>query len=104
MSSMTIISAEAISSDHPIALQDIAHACGVDTDWVFQLVELGILGDLPSATGPDECRFHSAHLQAALEASRLQRDFGVSLEAAALILDLQHEVRRLKAVIQARGL
>ena len=104
MSSMTVISAEAISSDHPIALQDIAHACGVDTEWVFQLVELGILDELPSATGPDEWRFHSAHLHTALEASRLQRDFGVSLDAAALILDLQHEVRRLKAVIQARGL
>jgi chaperone modulatory protein CbpM len=104
MSSMTVISAEAISSDHPIALQDLAHACGADTDWVFQLVEVGILGDLPSASGTGEWRFHSAHLQTALEASRLQRDFGVSLDAAALILDLQHEVRRLKAALQARGL
>jgi chaperone modulatory protein CbpM len=32
----------------------------------------------------------------------LERDFGVSLDAAALILDLQHEVRRLKAALQAQ--
>ena len=43
-------------------------------------------------------------LQSALEARRLERDFGVGLDAAALILDLQHEVRRLKAVIRAHGL
>jgi len=37
-----------------------------------------------------------------LEARRLERDFGVGLEAAALILDLQHEVRRLKAALQVQ--
>jgi chaperone modulatory protein CbpM len=41
-------------------------------------------------------------LRCALEARRLERDFGVGLEAAALILDLQHEIRRLKAALQAQ--
>jgi len=39
-----------------------------------------------------------------LEARRLERDFGVGLDAAALILDLEHEVRRLKGVLRAQGL
>ena len=56
------------------------------------------------AERPDDWRFHSADLQCALDARRLERDFGVGLDAAALILDLEHEVRRLKAVLTARGL
>ena len=39
----------------------------------------------------------------ALEARRLERDFGVDLQAAALILDLQREVRRLKAALQVHS-
>ncbi|RZL57574.1 MAG: MerR family transcriptional regulator, partial [Variovorax sp.] len=47
--------------------------------------------------------FGSAELHRALEVRRLERDFGVELDAAALILDLQHEVRRLRAVLHAQG-
>jgi chaperone modulatory protein CbpM len=43
-------------------------------------------------------------LQCALEARRLERDFGVDLDAAALILELEREVRRLKALLHAQGI
>lgn len=92
----------AISSDNPIALNDLAHACGADRDWVVRLVEVGIIELPPVATQPEAWLFFSSDLQNALEARRLERDFGVSLDAAALILDLQHEVRRLKAALQAQ--
>lgn len=104
MSSRTTLTVETmvtISTDHPVAAQDLAHACGADLDWVAQLVEWGIVADQPGATSPQEWRFQSTDLQCALEAARLQRDFGVGLDAAALILDLQHEVRRLKGALQA---
>lgn len=104
ISSQTTVTVETvvtISADHPVAAQDLAHACGADLDWVTELVELGVLAD-QSAASPQEWRFQSADLQCALEARRLQRDFGVGLDAAALILDLQHEVRRLKAALQAQ--
>jgi chaperone modulatory protein CbpM len=70
--------------------------------WVVQLVEVGIVGLPPSTSLPDDWCFYSADLQSALEARRLERDFGVGLEAAALILDLQHEIRRLKAALQVQ--
>lgn len=97
-------SATVVSSANPLAARELAHACGAEIDWVIQLVEVGIIV-VPDATAPpDAWRFHSADLQCALEARRLERDFGVGLEAAALILDLQHEVRRLKAALHAQGL
>ena len=99
---VTVESVVAISQDHPIAARDLAHACGVDIAWVAQLVEVGIV-ELPKpASPPDGWHFYSDDLQRALEARRLERDFGVGLDAAALILDLQHEVRRLKAALLAQ--
>ena len=95
--------AVALDSSHPLALTDIAHACGAEIEWVVRLVDVGIVEVSPPEAPPDAWRFESADLQRALEARRLVRDFGVELDAAALILDLQHEVRRLRAVLRARG-
>ncbi|MET0540417.1 MAG: chaperone modulator CbpM [Variovorax sp.] len=95
-----------VSSAQPLQVSELAHACGADVAWVVQLVEVGIVRarieqqDAP----PAQWRFGSGDLQRALAARRLERDFGVGLDAAALILDLQQEVRRLKAVLGTRGM
>lgn len=102
-STTTVVTATAIGAEHLLAARELAQACGADLDWVTQLVEVGIVATAPLTAAPDDWRFDSADLHSALEARRLERDFGVGLEAAALILDLQHEVRRLKAQLQARG-
>ena len=94
----------ALSLAHPLAAHELAHACGAEIAWVVQLVEVGIVELSAPSPRPDEWRFQSADLQQALAARRLERDFGVGLDAAALILDLQREVRRLKAMLHAQGL
>lgn len=93
-----------LGSAHPLRADELAHACGAEMAWVVQLVEVGIVEVRGPAERPDDWCFHSADLQCALAARRLERDFGVGLDAAALILDLEHEVRRLKALLRARGL
>ena len=100
---LTTVVATSISREQPLSAADLAHACGADLAWVEELVVLGIAGQASAEQTRQAC-FDSADLQCALEASRLQRDFGVSLDAAALILDLQHEVRRLKASLRAQSL
>ncbi len=93
----------AISQDQPLVAQELAYACGATLEWVVQLVEAGIV-EVPAASGPPQAWcFGSGDLQSALEARRLERDFGVDLQAAALILDLQREVRRLKAALQVHS-
>ncbi|HEX7865597.1 MAG TPA: chaperone modulator CbpM [Variovorax sp.] len=104
MVNFTLTSATAISASQPLAASELAHAVGADTAWVVQLVEVGILQIETAEVAPERWQFSSTDLQHALEARRLERDFGVNLDAAALILDLQHEVRRLKAALRARGL
>jgi chaperone modulatory protein CbpM len=93
-----------LGAAHPLRATELAHACGAEIDWVVQLVEVGIVEVRSPAERPDDWCFHSADLQCALAARRLERDFGVGLDAAALIIDLEHEVRRLKALLIARGL
>ncbi len=102
MSSLTVLATVSINHDNPIAAQDLARACGADINWVVQLVEVGIVQGERAGQQVGDWYFYSADLQCALEARRLERDFGVELEAAALILDLQHEVRRLKAALQVQ--
>ncbi|MDM0112775.1 chaperone modulator CbpM [Variovorax sp. J22R133] len=102
--SVSRFTATAVSESDPIAASELAHACGAGIDWVVQLVEVGIVEVRASDRPPQDWRFESDALQCALEARRLERDFGVGLDAAALIIDLEREVRRLKAVLQARGI
>ncbi|MBU1360659.1 MAG: chaperone modulator CbpM [Gammaproteobacteria bacterium] len=98
------VSATSVDAPHLLAAVELAHACGAGVDWVVQLVEVGIIEVRVPAERPDDWSFQSFDLQCALAARRLERDFGVGLDAAALILDLQHEVRRLKARLAAEGL
>jgi len=103
MASVSITTAT-LTSSHPLAASELAHACGAEVEWVVQLVQVGIIESRTPAERPDDWRFHGGDLQSALEARRLERDFGIGLDAAALVLDLEHEVRRLKALLRAQGL
>jgi chaperone modulatory protein CbpM len=98
------VTTTALGAAHPIATSELAHACGAEVEWVVRLVEVGIIELREPAERPEQWRFQSSDLQCALDARRLERDFGVNLDAAALILDLEHEVRRLKSVLRSRGL
>jgi chaperone modulatory protein CbpM len=87
----------------PLTVRELARAVGAEDQWVLRLVEVEILHvDAPDQP-PERWHFRSADLQRALAARRLERDFGANLDTAALILDLQAELRRLRAVLGAHG-
>jgi chaperone modulatory protein CbpM len=87
----------------PLTLRELARAVGAEDQWVMRLVEVEILrADAPEQP-PERWHFRSADLQRALAARRLERDFGANLDTAALILDMQAELRRLRAVLGAHG-
>jgi chaperone modulatory protein CbpM len=87
----------------PLSVRELARAVGAEDQWVLRLVEVEILHvDEPEAP-PERWHFRSADLQRALAARRLERDFGANLDTAALILDLQSELRRLRALMGAHG-
>ncbi|CAM3728607.1 chaperone modulator CbpM [Bordetella tumulicola] len=87
-----------VGKAQPLSADELACACGVEVQWIAQLVSVGIV----EATGaqPEDWRFHSEDLRRAREARQLERDFDASLDAVALILDLSQEVRQLRAQLQ----
>jgi chaperone modulatory protein CbpM len=101
---MTHVFTTAVIETEPLSLAQIARAVGADEPWVVRLVEIEILHvDVPAAPS-SQWHFGSVALQRAREVLRLERDFGTNLDAAALILDLQDELRRLQAVLAAHGI
>jgi chaperone modulatory protein CbpM len=88
----------------PLTLHELSRAVGAEDQWIVRLVEVEILQvDTPDEP-PERWHFRSADLQRALAARRLERDFGANLDTAALILDLQAELRRARALMHAHGL
>ena len=85
----------------PLSVRELARAVGAEDQWVVRLVEVEILHVDTPAEPPEHWHFRSADLQRALAARRLERDFGANLDTAALILDLQSELRRMRALLAA---
>jgi len=83
----------------PLSVRELARAVGAEDQWVVRLVEVEILHVDEPADPPERWHFRSADLQRALAARRLERDFGANLDTAALVLDLQSELRRLRALL-----
>ena len=101
---MTTVYSTTVVDAAPLTLRDLARAVGADDQWVLRLVDVEILHvDTPDQP-PERWHFRSADLQRALAARRLERDFGANLDTAALILDLQTELRHLRAVLGAHGI
>ncbi|AIT27678.1 chaperone modulator CbpM [Bordetella holmesii] len=102
MKSVTITHTTVICPTDPLTAEELARACQAEIDWVVRLVEVGIVA--AHGSHPAAWRFESADLSRALGARRLERDFGAGLDAAALILDMEQEIRRLKGQMRALGL
>lgn len=88
-----------VDEDHPLRAEEIARAAGDRIEWVLELVEAGVIAPAAPEAPRAQWTFHGEALRGALEARRLQRDFDVGVDAAALIIELQREVRRLRGLL-----
>ena len=88
----------------PLTVRELARAVGAEEQWVLRLVEVEILHVDTPTDPPERWHFRSADLQRALATRRLERDFGANLDAAALILDLQAELRRVRALLASHAI
>ena len=85
-----------------LTVDDLARACAVESRWVVERVEAGLLGSASVKTV--EWRFVSADLARARRLAALERDFDANQELAALVVDLIEEVGRLRSRLKAAGL
>ena len=100
---VSVLSCTPVDADHPLVAAELARAAGDRIEWVFELVEAGLIAPAQPQLPRAQWAFHSEALRCALEARRLQRDFDVGVEAAALIIDLQREIRRLRGLAGIAG-
>ena len=92
-----------VLDDAALSLDELACACTVESTWIVERVEAGLIGNM--AVGQIfRWEFTSAELVRARRLLAVERDFDANPETAALVADLIEEVERLKARISAAGL
>jgi chaperone modulatory protein CbpM len=100
--SRTVIEAVIVEERLRFSLAELCRACAAEPSFVVALVDEGLLN--PSGRGPDDWQFEGAALRRARTAFRLKRDLQLSVDAAALVLDLLDEVDQLKGRLRRAGL
>ena len=77
------------------SLTEVCRICGSKTEWVVELVELGVLE--PSGDSRSQWQFAGDTVHIAMKAQRLQRDLGLNLAGVALALELLDEIETLRS-------
>lgn len=101
MTQQPVVSGEVID-EATLTLEDLARACSVDTDWVVERIESGLLAD--GSPYVASWRFTSRDLTRARRMSQLERGFEAAPELAALAADLIEENHLLRDRLRAAGL
>lgn len=83
-----------------LSLDAVSRTCAVQATFIIELIEEGVLAPI-TGHEPDSWRFSSSQLRLITVASRLQRDLGINLAGAALVLQLLDEIETLRAHINA---
>lgn len=97
-----LLTGNVIGDEAVLSIEELARACSTETQWVIELVAVGLLE--PQGTETSGWRFRAADLICARRVARLQRDFGATVEAAAVMIDLLDEIEQLRACLKRAGL
>ncbi len=97
-----ILTGSVVGDEGVLALEELARACGAESEWIVELVAVGVLA--PQGRETTDWRFHATDLTCARRVARLQRDFDASLDTAAVMLDLLNQIEQLRARLKRAGL
>ena len=91
-----------IGDEGVLSIEELARACDAEVQWIVELVAVGVLE--PQGTEASRWRFCATDLTCARRVARLQRDFGATIEAAAVMIDLLQQIDQLRARLKRAGL
>ena len=77
-----------------LSIEELCSVCALTPQWVVERVQSGLLVQLSGE--PSAWRFDALVLRRARSMSRLEREFEAVPELAALVADLEDEIRRLR--------
>lgn len=84
-----------------LSLEQFASACGVEIQWVRELVAEGALQ--PEGETETAWRFTSVHLACARRMWRIQRDLDANIDLVIVIENLLEEIERLQVRFKQAG-
>ncbi|SEK62147.1 chaperone modulator CbpM [Nitrosovibrio tenuis] len=95
-----------LDEEHLLTLTEISQACSVQTGYIIELVDEGLLTpesgpEISPGEAPHFWRFTGAQMRRARRASRLQVDLGINLAGVALALQLLDEIEALRERLEA---
>jgi chaperone modulatory protein CbpM len=92
-----------VPGDEPLlTLEELCRVAAVEPAWILHRVEVGLLAAAASAEDP--WRFEPDVVERARCMWRIERDFDAVPELAALMADMEAEIRHLRARLRAAGL
>jgi chaperone modulatory protein CbpM len=88
-----------------LTLTELSHACSVQTGYIIELVDEGLLTPdiVAEENEPQHWRFSGMQMRRARVAMHLQSDLGINLAGAALALQLLDEIENLRAQLKIMG-
>lgn len=89
------ISVLVMDEHQSISLYELCESCHVDSGWVVELVDYGILH--PQGKAQKDWLFSGLDLYRSQKAYRLQHDLQIEAHALGIMLDLLDEVENLRA-------
>ncbi len=92
-----------LDEDCLFTLDEISHACSVRTEYIVELVDEGILEPMEQQREQRHWSFTGESLLRARKARRLQRDLGINLAGAAVVLDMMEEIEQLRERLRRLG-
>jgi chaperone modulatory protein CbpM len=90
-----ILSGLLLNDEHCLSLSELSHACDVQTEWVIELVNEGILE--PQGKDIQHWQFSGISLRRVQTCVRLRRDLDLNLPGIALTLQLLDEIQGLRS-------
>ncbi|TAK76590.1 MAG: MerR family transcriptional regulator [Aquabacterium sp.] len=94
---------DAMLEELRLDLDELCRQAGVESTWVCARVDDGLLTLCESGTAIETWRFDAAGLRRVRRMVCLERDFDAVPELAALVADLEDEVRALRERLQRIG-
>lgn len=88
-----------LDEEAELGLDELARACRVEREWVFELVAEGVI--TPAGDERRSWRFRGRSLARVRLARRLSRDLEVNLSGVALALELMDEIEALREQLRA---
>ncbi len=90
-----ILSGDVLEDDVELSLAELCRASRLSAERLLECVEYGIIE--PVDRSPRQWRFSGVCLHRIQSVRRLERDLGINLAGAALVLDLLDEIDSLRA-------